>query len=346
MAQPEQERAPTGTGGSIWLFAFGYLASYVPYSALTKALTGGVGPGEGLSLAGASVLPLSSVASLVGMLVTLSLLGWWRYAPRRFGVPFPGPWTFLSGVATAVILLTTTFAYTIPGASIVLMMVLMRGGVLVLAPVVDALGGRRVRWFSWVALAFSGTALVDLLTEVTTLALPPVAWVDIGLYLAAYFARLRFMTRLAKGSPEANRRFFVEEQLVATPVAVLACAVMALALPTRLGEDLATGWALVRDGGPWAWVLLVGVLSQFVGMFGGLVFLDARENSFCVPVNRASSVIAGVLAAGVLAVLYAKDPPSQNELGGAATMVLATLVLGFGPRLEEAWRARFAPAPR
>lgn len=209
-------------GGSIWLFAAGYLGAYVPYSALTKALTRGLGPGEGHTLAGASVLPLSSVASLVGMMVTLTLLGWWKYAGRRGTLPFPGPWTFLSGVATAVILLTTTFAYTIDGASIVLMMVLMRGGVLVLAPVVDGLGGRPIRWWSWVALALSAAALTDVLRSAETLALPLIAGVDILLYLAAYFARLRFMTRLAKGSLEANRRYFVEEQMVATPVAVAA----------------------------------------------------------------------------------------------------------------------------
>lgn len=333
----------TRTGPSIWLFALGYLGCYVPYSALTKALTRGLGPGEGHSLAGAAVLPLSSLASLVGMLVTLSVLGWWSYAGRRGGIPMPGPWTFLSGVSTAAILLTTTFAYTIDGASIVLMMVLMRGGVLALAPIVDALGGRTVRWYSWVALGLSVVALADLLTEVSTLALPLIAWVDIALYLAAYFARLRFMTRLAKGSLAENRRFFVEEQMVATPVAVLACALFALTLPTGLGADLRDGWSLPLSDGPWLWVLLVGFLSQLVGMFGGLVFLDPRENSFCVPVNRASSVIAGVLAATLLFVLFEEAAPAPSELVGAGMMVLATLVLGFGPRME---RARVAMASK
>ena len=41
--------------------------------------------------------------------------------------------------------------------------------------------------------------------------------IDVALYLASYFARLRFMSRNAKSTdPDTNRRYFVEEQLVAS----------------------------------------------------------------------------------------------------------------------------------
>ena len=36
----------------------------------------------------------------------------------------------------------------------------MRGGMLVLAPIVDAISRRKVKWFSWVALALSLGALL------------------------------------------------------------------------------------------------------------------------------------------------------------------------------------------
>jgi hypothetical protein len=39
------------------------------------------------------------------------------------------------------------------------MMLLMRGGVLAIAPIADLVGGRVVRWFSWVALALSAMAM-------------------------------------------------------------------------------------------------------------------------------------------------------------------------------------------
>ena len=49
----------------------------------------------------------------------------------------------ISGVATAVIIGTTTLNYTFVGISILFALLLMRGGVLILAPVVDTLLGRQ-----------------------------------------------------------------------------------------------------------------------------------------------------------------------------------------------------------
>ncbi|MCA9528119.1 MAG: hypothetical protein KC549_17655, partial [Myxococcales bacterium] len=83
-----------------------------------------------------------------------------RLRVGRWSIPFPGRWTFLSGLCTAGIIATTTLAYTFEGVSIVFMMLLMRGGLLVLAPIVDKVTGRRVRWFSWAALAMSMGALL------------------------------------------------------------------------------------------------------------------------------------------------------------------------------------------
>ena len=60
---------------SIWGFAFGYFASYVPYSALTKAVSSGSIGGE--KVPGVELLPISATASLVGMFAFITLMGWW-----------------------------------------------------------------------------------------------------------------------------------------------------------------------------------------------------------------------------------------------------------------------------
>ena len=39
-------------------------------------------------------------------------------------------------------------------------------------------------------------------------------------------------------------------------------------------------------------IVILGVLSERTGISGGLVFLDAREKTFTVPVSRAASVLA------------------------------------------------------
>lgn len=322
----------------IWWYAFGYFAAYVPYSALTKAMSSGQLGSE--RLVGLTLLPVATLASIVGMTLTITLLGWWRYASHTqiggLSLPHPGRWTLLSGLCTGAITITTTLAYTFSGASIVFMMILMRGGVLMLAPLVDSLGGRKVRISSWVALLLSLGALVGVLSSAQGLALTVVAAVDVVIYLLAYFIRLRFMTRLAKGHEEDNRRFFVEEQMIATPAALLFLGGMALVggdFPQA--QDITHGFTQVWFSPLLGWVILIGILSQLTGVFGGLVLLDGAENSYCVPVNRASSVLAGLAAAYLMATFLGSNPPPRGELMGATMMIGAILVLTLGPRFEK-----------
>ena len=67
------------------------------------------------------------------------------------------------------------------------------------------------------------------------------------------------------------------------------------------------------------------------GIFGALILLDGRENAFCVPVNRASSVLAGVLASAALAFAGLAQQLPASELLGAA-MVLGAIVVLAMPR--------------
>lgn len=323
---------------AIWGLAFGYFAAYVPYSALTKALSRGLLPGMEAQLSGPAILPVTLFASAVSMVVFLNVSGWIKLAPRRrvFGlnVPTPGPWTFLSGLATAAVIITTTLAYTFEGVSIVFVMLLMRGGVLIIAPMVDLLSKRKVRWFSWVGLGLSLVALVTAVGSDSGAGITLVCAIDIAVYLASYFVRLRFMSRLAKSDePDANKRFFVEEQLVAAPAALLFTGVLALIGSEGALGQLREGFAL-RDPMLLAVLFVVGVLSQGTGIFGGLILLDKRENTFCVPVNRASSVLAGVVASFALATLTDLSMPANPELFGAALVIAAILVLSLPPALE------------
>jgi hypothetical protein len=327
---------------SIWWFAFGYFACYVPYSALTKALSDGALAGLP-RVAGLAILPVTNLASMVGMVTFISAVGWWKHAGRARvgGVSFPCPnrYTFVSGLATATVIATTTLAYTFHGVSIVLMMLLLRGGVLVLAPIVDLMSGRRVRWFSWAALALSLAALLVTFLAHAGFAITAYAALDVICYVGAYFIRLRFMSRLAKAEDaNASKRYFVEEQMVASPALVLLLALAALFGPHALAEPLRLGFTALPA--PVVGVLLlIGLLSQGTGVFGGLVLLDKRENSFCVPVNRASSLLAGTCAAFVVAALWHGKVPPWDQLVGAALLITAILVLSV-PGVLAKRRAR------
>jgi hypothetical protein len=273
-----------------------------------------------------------ALASTMSMLVTISALGWWRYArPPGRRLPRPNRWTFLSGLATATILITTTLAYTFEGVSLPFVMLVMRGGVLVLAPIVDLMTGRAIRWFSWTALALSLLSLLDAFATHSG-EVPLLCVLDLALYLAGYFLRLRLMARLGKSEdPAIRRRFFVEEQMVATPAAVLLLAVLALVGPEALRAPLREGFGGAGGGATTAWAVLAGICSQGTGVFGGLLLLDASEATYCVPLNRAASILGGLTAAAALALLFDRPPPSGWELAGASLLVAAVGVLWLGP---------------
>ena len=320
---------------AIWLFALGYLVGYAPYGALTKLLSRGTVASLGPAVPGLSLLPLSSVASVACAVLLLLVTGWWRKATVHevggLRLRAPGRYTLLSGLCSSAIILTTTLAYTFEGTSIVFMMLLLRGGVLLIAPAVDLVSGRQVRWFSWVALALSLGALLLALDPRGGFKLSTTAIADVLVYLAAYFVRLRLMSKLAKGSDEDNLRYFVEEQMVSSPAALLALGALALGSgPVAL--ELRQGFTEIPFGPAALAVLLVGVLSQSNGVFGGLVLLDRRENSFAVPVNRASSILAGLLATLILWGFFGEKAPGARELIGAGLILAAVVFLSFGPR--------------
>jgi len=283
------------------------------------------------------------------MFATISLLRWWKFASHRqlFGVsvPVPGKWTLAAGVCTAAIIGTTTMAYTFAGTSIVLMMLFMRGGVLVLAPIVDAISRRHVRWFSWTALALSLVAVLVPTVEGGAMVLTFAAAFDVALYLFGYFVRLRAMSHLAKSKdPNAMRRYFVEEQMVATPVIVLFLAIAALVGGAPELEQIRLGFTEMFSRGTLLVEMVIGLLSQGTGIFGALVLLDARENSFCVPVNRASSVLAGIVASALLPLFGVGSDVKGLELFGALLVIGAIVVLSVPPMIEKRRRASEAAA--
>jgi drug/metabolite transporter (DMT)-like permease len=143
------------------------------------------------------------------------------------------------------------------------------------------------------------------------------------------------MSKLAKSdSVEVTRRYFVEEQLVSTPAAVFVMGLLALIGGENFSE-FTYGFTHVLFSPQAAWALLIGVLSQGTGIFGALVLLDKSENSFSVPVNRASSLLAGVVATLIMWSLGQGKPLDWREGIGAALVVSAIGVLSVPGLLKK-----------
>lgn len=325
----------------IWALALGYFIFYLPYSFLIKVLTTKLWPGVG-TVSGFRLLPAVVISTAVVLQIIVSLKAWWKYARHReflgLSIPWPGPLIFLSGFGTAILIGTTTLAFTFTGVSILFALLLMRGGVLTLAPVVDLIFKRRVRWFSWAALALTLPALLIALIDVNNYRLTFVAAMTITAYLSGYLLRLPCLTKLAKTDDKATTHaYFVEEAMVAMFFLVAIPAVFALIGKGELMMELRHGFMDLLISGATLPAILIGALYACLYCFGTLIYLDCRENTFCIPLNRGSSLLAGVVATYALALFFGQKPPSGAQLGSAALLVVALLLLSpFHHLLERA----------
>ena len=306
----------------IWWLALGYFAFYVPYSFLIKIVTSKFWPGVNEAVSGFRLLPAVVIATAVVLPLIITYNGWWKYARR------PGGPVILSGLGTAIIIGTTTLAFAFTGVSIVFALLLMRGGVLTMAPLIDLMYRRRVRWFSWVALGLVLPAIFLALIDVNNYTLTLSAALTISAYLAGYLMRIPCLTSMAKiEDSEITRRYFVEEALVAIFFFVTIPAAFAIAGQGAIMLELRQGFLGLSTGGLTIPALLIGALYASLYCFGTLIYLDCRENTFCIPLNRSSSLLAGVVASFALALIFGLNPPSQAQLASAAMIVVALLFL-------------------
>ena len=312
----------------IWALGLGYYLSYTPYSGLTKALSTGLFTNQPVK--GTVILPVSAIATVIGMFGFITVMGWWKYAGRRefFGikVPFPRKLTFLSGVCLATIMGTTTLAFTFGGLSIVLVLVLLRGGTLIIAPIVDQIVGRRVRWFSWTAMLVSLAAVLVALSDASSYTLTIAAIIDVAAYLAAYFFKFQFMSRLAKSDDRTTTlRYFVEEQMVASPLLVVVLVVLAFAGTGDVMLGFRTGLTTFVTTPGAVFAALVGLSYAALCICTTLIFLDRRENTFCVPMHCGSSMLSGFTATAFLAYFF-----NQSSLSVAQAVSSGFLIVALG----------------
>lgn len=325
--QPEKREFSLG----IWGLTIGYFIFYLPYCALVKATTKGLLPGVEAP-SSFTLLPATGIGTAVVMTLIITAFGWWKYVGRVsvFGlsVPWPRRLTLISGLATAAIIYTTTLVYTFRGVSILLAMLMLRGGVLVLAPMVDIAFKRRVRWFSWTAFGLTLLAGVAAFSDVSNYQMTFPVVLTVAVYLAGYTVRLPCMNRLAKSEDQSvTYSYFVEEQMVAMAALIVVPGAIALFGSGGIAMELRQGYtSFWTTAAIWP-ALLIGVLYACLCYFGTRIYLDRRENTFCIPLNRCSSLLSAIVASYGLTLLFADRAPGAGELAGAGLVVVAILFL-------------------
>lgn len=328
---------------AIWGLALGYFIFYAPYASLIKITTSGLWPGLSSQISGFRLLPAVVISTAVLLPLMVFLRGWWKHAGRRqvlgFNVPFPRPLVFLSGLGTAMIIATTTLIFTFDGVSIIFALVLMRGGVLIMGPLVDRAFRRRVRWFSWAALGATALAVSIALSDVKNYRLSTITVVIIAGYLSGYLLRLPCATKLAKSTdPTTTWRYFVEEQMVAMLFLVAIPVLLALIGKGEIMMELRHGFTGLFTSSITVPALMIGALYAGLYYFGTLIYLDCRENTYCIPLNRGSSLLAGFFASLVLSLTLGNRPPSAAQISSTGLIVTALLMLSpFHHVLERAF---------
>lgn len=318
---------------SIWALALGYFAFYVPYSGMTKILSKGLFSETATSISGFTLLPMVLLGTVIGFLFILLITGWWKQAGtlKILGIKIPfasSKYTFFSGIATAVIIATTTLAYSFTGISIVFAALLMRGGVLIMAPFIDTVYGRKIHWYSWIAFGLTLFSLLIVFSEKVGYNIGLIAGINIAAYLSGYFFRLQFMTYTAKSNDTSNTyKYFVEEMLSA--MTVILCIPLLLALIGQ-GEFmllLRAGYTTFLSSGLLIPALLIGLLYAGLYIFGSRIYLNNRENTFCIPINRCASLLAGVTAAVILSIAFEGSFYTNTQLTGALLLLMAIGIL-------------------
>lgn len=332
-----------------WILVFYFLA-YIPNILITKLLTSHIEPSLGRPLTGLEILPASLIINLVLTYGFIFFTGWYRDANQiqvaGRSLPFPTRYTVLSSIGTAMVLFTVPMSYTFKDVSIPFIQLIMRGDILIIAPLVDTLFGRRVRWWSWAALVMVFVALAITVTSRGKLGLPPLAIATIVLYTLGYFIRLTVMTKVSKsGDPASVRKYFVEEKVLALPLSIVLLAILGSSgLGSQSGE---LTWGFIHvwySDAIWP-IAGIAFTLTIVSVFAAIILLDARENSYCVPLERASSLLAGMIAAYLLAAFWGQKAPTHAELVGAVILIAAIVMLSLAPRWDAKRRLTSSSRP-
>lgn len=325
---------------SIEIITFAYALAYLPFVLITRFISTSSAQYFGRNITGLEMLPAMLILAATMTYIFLWLSGWAKDVKTiklgSFKLPFADKWTFLSGICTAIILVSVPLSYTFKDVSIPFMQLLMRGDILIIAPIVDLISKRKVRWWSWAALVLTGLGLIVALSDRGGLKIPPLALFIIIIYTLGYFGRLFIMSKVSKNDDKNYMKtFFTEEKIIGFPIAIITLFIISVFSNSAQSRELYWGFTQIWHNNAIWLIALSGILNCMAGVFAGLILLDSRENSFCVPLERSASIIAGIIGTVILALFFSGKMPNGSEFIGAFLLIIAIIVLSIGPRVSK-----------
>ncbi|MBI5532792.1 MAG: hypothetical protein HY898_08770 [Deltaproteobacteria bacterium] len=342
----------------------GYFLFYVITGVSVKYFQGPADQGLP-AMTGMEYLVYNTAGGTLLCLVWVFVRGWYRIESNELvaliGLRIPRELLYIvpSGVCTAIVIPTTTLMYSLP-ISVMVAMVIMRGSVIVIGRLVDAVQIRQGILKKKVYLEEDLGVICAILAVSVHLVLgssdasfdfvhSPAAVAILGSYLASYAIRIYIMnyyknTRKA-GVKLDNRGFMGIEQIAASVVLTLGC-VVAFFAPRWFGvqSPLVTEFrsSLVAPKPIWPLAVLSGTAFGIVAFFSVFIFMfKGRTATFAGLVNRLTSLIAGTTATLVFwAACGGKAPGLQDWV----SLGLIFVAVYFLTRSEKRRAAELAAA--
>jgi hypothetical protein len=329
-----------------WYFLF-----YVIYSVATKYLTGPAANG----LPDVNQLEYLIFSTIGGSLICLLVILFCRWGKMESAhyihwgkFSFPGEFLYIvpSGICTAIVIPTTTLMYTLL-RSVMVAMLIMRGSVIVISRIVDAIQikagifHKKVYKEEDMAVVFAIMAVCVQLFFVknkggSDLFHNTAAMLVLGTYLLGYSFRIYIMnyyknTR-GSGAKQNNKAFFAVEQVSAS-LTLLLILLLIMSLPAVHNSLLHyLQQSYLAPTRYWPGEILAGTAYGIVAFFSVFIFMfKGRTATFAGLANRLTSLVAGTAATLLFAILFKGNFPMTEDW---FSLVFIFIAVGFMTRAE------------
>jgi len=290
----------------------------------------------------------SSLGSTILILLIVFSLGWYRFNTSRKvkcgPVSLPSELAFIipSGVCTTLITVATVLLYSLP-ISVMVATVIMRGSVIVLCRLIDAIQvkqgllKKKVYWEENLAVVL---ALLTVMTNLINTREGDFAFLGnwkaltiLAVYIGSYAIRLYVMNYYKNTrSPDVehdSKGYFALEQISGTVAFLLIVVVMWLGL-NYLGWSDPRALAYQSAISHWDWnpIFWTGAASGLAVLCSTMIFLfKGRTATFVGLLNRLTSLLAGVVATLVFAIGFGGKYPDLRQWVSVGLIILAFYLL-------------------
>ena len=297
----------------------------------------------------------TTYSTLGGALVPLIVIfacKWYKFKSAELihwgKLKFPSEFLYIlpAGFCTAIVVTFTTLLYSFKDVSIMVAMVIMRGCIIVIGRIVDAIQIRQgilhrkvykeENWGVFFAVLAVATDLIWAKTGDFSLLTNPWAMFVLYSYVGAYAFRIYIMNYFKNTRPPhiqyEAKGYFAMEQIFFVIIAIIAAFIL-FNFGGTTGPIQEFRNTITQPSPVWGWAVLGGTAFGLVSFFSVFIFMfKGRTATFAGLVNRLTSLLAGTAATLISWVFLAGKFPQMQEW---FSLVLIFISIAFITKAEK-----------